>query len=817
MNVVDVDEWEGLELSGGRYLVGSELGEGGMAIVYRAEDRNLNAQVVIKTPRLELLQDKEFAARFRAEVAALVALAHPHIVKVTDVGERDGMPFAVMQYLAGGSLEDRIKTDTAGAKIRMPIERIADWLPQIAAALDFVHAKGFLHRDVKPANVLFDAEMHPYLSDFGIIKAASSGSGDDQARTKTGRIIGTEFYMSPESIMGRTMTGASDQYSLAVMVYELLAGRRPFVGPPTAVLVSHTNKRPPPLQSLVPELSESVCEAIHRGLAKKPSERFANCAEFANAVLVEVNSAAATKSIATAGTQPVRRQTAVQQRPPEFGKTTNSKGSAAKITDTASRRKVAVAEAPGFASAEQSAPRPGEAAPTAILSTLKAPSSSKNYAVFGGLAVVLAGAAGFFAINRNSKTTSALGPKATQVADVMERDKAAPDAPPPKLPNDTSKENSSAAKPFSRTDDSSAESVAKKEASSDIDSKPKFEEKKVTLPQNAEVSKPAPTTEKESDAEPELQPSPREKKQQSPKNFGRTQKSKTAGRGYGTSAPSRTKSGARAPDYRSGETRSQVVVTPQEKMDEDVRRAKVLNAVKRGAPLPPLGTSIEAQELIDIASGKKKPEYKPPMIKKLVVKVPAGVHVDPITGIKVQKFENRQVPDPFSVKAKLEYDRDFEKRAGRFFPDRFEQFQREMLEKANANDRFGDEIRTELDKLDQLQKMAINSRDKELAGKFAEGMGQFAVKFGDDKMLDPKYSDPNSAQEKAKAVAPAAVAKDISKKIKDLRVRQENYQRLGKKWSDDGFPKKSEEYYKIARKAGDEADRLEKEQSDSRP
>src|SRR5205085_552199 len=144
------------------------LGEGGMAHVYRAREVNLAREVVVKVPRRETLEAPNFAARFTREVRALVRLEHPAIVKVLDVGQHEGAPFVVLQYLSGGSLRDRQRA-LPGA--RLPVASLRTWLEGMALALDFIHSQGVIHRDVKPDNVLFDALGHPFLSDFGIVKA----------------------------------------------------------------------------------------------------------------------------------------------------------------------------------------------------------------------------------------------------------------------------------------------------------------------------------------------------------------------------------------------------------------------------------------------------------------------------------------------------------------------------------------------------------------------------------------------------------------------------------------------------------------------
>jgi hypothetical protein len=282
-------DWVGLSLAEKRYEVTARLGQGGMGYVYRARDRRLKTDVVIKVPRRALLQeDPEFTERFGREVSSLVRLAHPHIVRVIDVGTHDDLPFVVLQYLPGGSLEDRRAPAADGRPAPVTPEELAGYLPEVAAALDFMHGQGYLHRDVKPANILFDAHGHVYLSDFGIAKAlkAPRESVAAPSLTGTGMVLGTPQYMAPELIMGQACDGRVDQYALAVMTYELLAGRPPFDGPSAAaIFVQHTTAAPPPLRDVRADLPRAACDAVHKGLAKEPERRFPNCRAFARAVL----------------------------------------------------------------------------------------------------------------------------------------------------------------------------------------------------------------------------------------------------------------------------------------------------------------------------------------------------------------------------------------------------------------------------------------------------------------------------------------------------------------------------------------------------
>ncbi len=272
--------WIGQRLAHGRYEVIAKLGEGGMGFVYRARDRNLDTDVVIKVPRPALMQDLEFAGRFTREARSLVKLAHPHVVKISEVGEHAGLPFVVLQFLAGGSLRDRQKGRP------LPVSDLHRWLTDVAAALDFVHQKGYVHRDIKPDNILFDENGNVFLSDFGIAKALADNrnKGNQTVMTGTGLIIGTVPYLAPELLLGKPYDGRADQYALAAMVYELLSGRYPYDGATPAALIVQQMQQAPPLDKLC-AVSAGVAAAVRRGLATEPGQRFGICKEFARAVL----------------------------------------------------------------------------------------------------------------------------------------------------------------------------------------------------------------------------------------------------------------------------------------------------------------------------------------------------------------------------------------------------------------------------------------------------------------------------------------------------------------------------------------------------
>jgi len=286
---VSLNDWVGSSLSGGRYRVDAKLGEGGMGFVYKAWDRNLDADLVVKVPRRAMLEDAEFAGRFAREIRSLVRLSHPNIVKVTDVGEHEGLPFAVMQFLPGGDLEGRLKPGPDGRGTPAHPSTLAGWLPGVASALDFIHREKYIHRDVKPANILFDSLGHAFLSDFGVAKVLgdAEASGHRGASvTGAGIVLGTPEYMAPELIMGDPFDGRIDQYALAATAYEMLCGRKAFAGETaTAILVRQTNQPPPPLVELPREGSGEIARVILKGMSKKPGDRFPSCGEFARALI----------------------------------------------------------------------------------------------------------------------------------------------------------------------------------------------------------------------------------------------------------------------------------------------------------------------------------------------------------------------------------------------------------------------------------------------------------------------------------------------------------------------------------------------------
>ena len=267
-----------------RYEVMRPLGEGGMGKVYVARDRRFGKEVVVKVPTMES-GDGEYKDRFMREIASLAKLEHAHIVPTLDWGEVEGVPFLVLRYLGGGSLRNRI-TDEKGYYRPMSLEGLTHWLPQIASALDFIHGKGWVHRDLKPDNILFDESGSPYLADFGIAKALEGNVMG--VKTTTGAFIGTPQYMAPEMHLGKGIGPKADQFGLAVLVYESLAGKIPFEGAtPTAIFVEVMQGKARPIHEIVSGIGEEKSGVLAKAISKDPRARYATCAEFAAAMLGE--------------------------------------------------------------------------------------------------------------------------------------------------------------------------------------------------------------------------------------------------------------------------------------------------------------------------------------------------------------------------------------------------------------------------------------------------------------------------------------------------------------------------------------------------
>jgi len=255
----------------GQYQIVELAGRGGMATVYKAYQPSLKRYVALKVLPDYLAADAEFVARFRQEALAAAALRHPNILVIHDVGQEGNTHYIAMEYLEGQTLADALRR-TGGLT-----PRTARILDQIASALEFAHQRGLVHRDIKPANIFIGSDDHVTLMDFGIVKAMS-GAG----MTRTGMMVGTPEYMSPEQIDGRPVDPRSDLYSLGVVLYQMLTGQVPFTGDtPSAVMYAHVNKQPTPPSKLTAFVTPEVEAVVLRALAKNPQERFSGAREMA--------------------------------------------------------------------------------------------------------------------------------------------------------------------------------------------------------------------------------------------------------------------------------------------------------------------------------------------------------------------------------------------------------------------------------------------------------------------------------------------------------------------------------------------------------
>lgn len=256
-----------------RYQIIAELGEGGMATVYRAFDPRFRREVALKILPTRFMDDPAFRGRFEREAQSIAALEHPAIVPVYDFGETENQPYLVMRLMTGGSLAERLEKGT------LPLPEISRIFQRLASALDVAHRHGIIHRDLKPANILFDQYDEPYLADFGIVKWA--GEGDvTKALTGTGAAVGTPAYMSPEQVQGQDLDGRSDVYALGVILFEMLSGKRPYEATtPMALAVKHVTEPIPKIEGRhIPAACQTL---INRAMAKNPDERYRTAAAFA--------------------------------------------------------------------------------------------------------------------------------------------------------------------------------------------------------------------------------------------------------------------------------------------------------------------------------------------------------------------------------------------------------------------------------------------------------------------------------------------------------------------------------------------------------
>ncbi|MDB4917951.1 MAG: hypothetical protein JWM95_5595 [Gemmatimonadetes bacterium] len=252
----------------GNYELLQEIGRGGMGIVYAGRDVRLDRLVAIKVLP-DLVSSDTVRERFLREAKASARLSHPSIVPIYSADDRNGVTYMVMAYVDGTTLTTRLRDGHALAP-----EDAVPILRDVALALHAAHARGVVHRDVKPENILIDRVTgRAMVTDFGIARLADAMQSG--ALTRTGQVLGTVGYMSPEQVTGADVDGRSDLYSLGVLAFECLTGRLPFDGPAPVVIVAHATRPAPPLASVAPQLPAAVCEIVDRLLRKNPDDRFA--------------------------------------------------------------------------------------------------------------------------------------------------------------------------------------------------------------------------------------------------------------------------------------------------------------------------------------------------------------------------------------------------------------------------------------------------------------------------------------------------------------------------------------------------------------
>jgi serine/threonine-protein kinase len=271
--------WEGVlthlrAVIGPKYEIGRALGYGGMAAVFLAREIKLNRRVAIKVMSPSLMLASGMIERFHREAVTVAALNHPNIVTIYTVEETEKVQYFVMKFVAGPSLEAVIRKDGP-----LPISVVRVWLTQVAGALGYAHRRGVVHRDIKPANILLDDEGNAIVTDFGIAKVAREPS-----LTQVGSTVGTPAYMSPEQCQSRDITAASDQYSLGIVLYEMLTGEPPFTGPSLEVMQAHVQARARPISVARPDCPRELQSAISRMISKDPLDRWPSMEDVVAAV-----------------------------------------------------------------------------------------------------------------------------------------------------------------------------------------------------------------------------------------------------------------------------------------------------------------------------------------------------------------------------------------------------------------------------------------------------------------------------------------------------------------------------------------------------
>lgn len=303
----------------GPYQITATLGAGGMGQVYRARDPRLDREVAIKVLIPALSQEPGYLERFRREARAVAKLNHPNIVPVYDFGEQGNLTYLVMPLIPGGTLHSYLKQRGI-----LPLTEALAIMDQVAAALQYAHERGLIHRDVKPANVLMSAEGRALLSDFGIVRLTQQESSI-ATLTHMGAFVGSPEYAAPEMVMGQPVDARVDVYALGVILFQMLTGRLPFVASTAVSLLIMQAQQPPPApRSLNPAILPAVEAVILKALAKEPAGRYQSAAEFLAALRAASADQAATRmqpqpTLSTQGYQPTPGAQGYTAGPGAFG------------------------------------------------------------------------------------------------------------------------------------------------------------------------------------------------------------------------------------------------------------------------------------------------------------------------------------------------------------------------------------------------------------------------------------------------------------------------------------------------------------------
>ena len=287
-----MSDWDLVGKTIGQYQIVESIGAGGMATIFKAYQAAIDRYVAIKIIPPYFAEDVTFVKRFLQEAKAIASLEHPHILAVYDFGTYNDLPYLVMRYVDGGTLDDLMPQSLADARVVEIIGGIAD-------ALAYAHRQGVVHRDIKPSNILFDVHGQALLADFGVAKKLVDTGGTQL--TSADSIMGTPNYMAPEQASGLPVDGRSDIYALGVVLYELLTGRPPYQGAtPLATVLMHVSEPLPPPRSINPHISSALEQVVLKAMEKDPDQRYQTAAEMAQALRQALHSreeAAAEKAV----------------------------------------------------------------------------------------------------------------------------------------------------------------------------------------------------------------------------------------------------------------------------------------------------------------------------------------------------------------------------------------------------------------------------------------------------------------------------------------------------------------------------------------